>query len=144
MGAYTNEVASVRERPKRQVREKDMVLEPDPVWIMEGNEVRPTPFFLQWWQAVAECQYGDRERWPEAAHKLGYLVTWTDDHGQNQTDLARFQYDAVLYRDSLGLPQGLPLVSEISGNHDRYDRLWHWLLEESEAGDGQWDRSDLG
>lgn len=112
------------------------MLEPDPVWIIEDGAQRPAPFFLQWWQAVAERQYGDRERWPEAAHKLGYLVSWTDKHGQNHTDLEGFEYDPVLYRASLGLPQELPLISEISGNRDRYDRMWDWLLGEEETRDG--------
>lgn len=127
----------MRERPIRKVRNKDTRLEPDPVWMIQNGVLGPTPFFRDWFGRVAETRFGDKQRWWEASIELGYVTEWTDSYGRFQVDLLRFDFDPVLYRDSLGLPQGLPLVSEHSGNREAYDRLWDRLLEKSEAGDGQ-------
>jgi hypothetical protein len=111
---------------------KDASLEPSPVWMDQNGVLEPRIFFRNWFEQVAEKRFGDRERWWEAAVELGYIAEWTDSYGQFQVEYWGFEHDHVLYRASLGRPQGLPLISELSGNCDRYDRMWDRLLGEKE------------
>jgi hypothetical protein len=91
------------ERPIRKVSKKDASLEPDPVWMIQNGVLRPTPFFQDWFERVAETRFGDKQRWWEAAMELGYVCEWTDSYGHLQVELLRFDYDHDLHRESLGL-----------------------------------------
>jgi len=134
----------MRERPIRKLRKKDAELQPDPVWIIQNGVLRPTPFFQDWFEQVAERSFGDKQRWWEAAMKLGYVCEWTDSYGRPQFELLRFDYDPGLYRISLGMPDDIPLISENHGNREAYERMWEQLFEEKEAKDGKQGCSDLG
>ena len=30
-----------------------------PVWVVEDNMIKPSPYFLKWWQDVSTMRYGD-------------------------------------------------------------------------------------
>jgi len=100
---------------------KDFELEPSAVWVEENNMLKPSPFFIRWWQQVAQQRFGDKERWLEVAQNLGY-VWWNGDP-------IGFDYDPLTVRASLGIPEGMPLVSETE-NAESYQRLRSWLLSE--------------
>ncbi len=101
---------------------KDFELLQDPVWTVKENRLEPTPFFHDWWQAVAENK-GRTGGWTDAAVELGYL-------SQDKADPIGFSYDPVLYRDSLGLPQDMPIVlsNASDANAEAQDNVWEWLL----------------
>ena len=106
---------------KKKLTRKDFELLPDPVWIEQDGCLQPTPFFKGWWQKVAEKWFGDKGRIADAAIELGYLTRSGDATG--------FGYDPELYRESLGLPVGMPLISN-DGNSDAYKQIWDTLLRE--------------
>ena len=108
-------------RNRRKLTRKDFEPEPSPVWIEEDGVLKPSPFFLRWWQQVAQRRFGDKERWLEVAQNLGY-VWWNGDP-------IGFDYDPLVTRASLGIPKCMPLVSETQ-NTDCYQRLRSWLLSE--------------
>jgi len=81
----------------------------------------PSPFFLNWWQQVAQIRYGDKQRCIDVAKELGYVSKDGEPLG--------FEYDPVMARSSLGIPEGMPLVNE-SESPECYQRLRSWLLSE--------------
>ena len=109
---------------------KDFELLPDPVWIEEDGVLQPTPFFRNWWEQFAKRRFGDKGRIIDAARGLGYIGICYYD---STTDRAEegpigFSYDPALYRESLGLPSNMPLVSN-NGNPNAYQHLWDYLLK---------------
>lgn len=108
-------------RSRRKLTRKDFEFEPSPVWIEENNVVMPGPFFLRWWQQVAQQRFGDKQRWLEVAQDLGYVWMNGDPIG--------FDYNPVTARASLGIHEGMPLVSTTE-NTDSYKQLMSWLLSE--------------
>lgn len=104
-----------------KLRHKDFELEPSAVWVEENNMLKPSPFFIRWWQQVAQQRFGDKERWLEVAQNLGY-VWWNGDP-------IGFDYDPLMARTSLGIPEGMPLMSETE-NTNSYKELMSWLLSE--------------
>ena len=63
---------------KRKKTWKDFDALPTAVWGTTDTGVEPTPFFKNWWQNVAEQKLGNRERWLDAAIKLGYIWKYRD------------------------------------------------------------------
>lgn len=106
---------------KRRLNPRDFEPEPSPVWLEDGGTLKPTEFFLRWWQQVAEKRFGDKELCFEAAQSLGYV--W------HNGDPIRFDYNRTLARASLGLPEEMPLVNE-TDNPESYQRLRARLLSE--------------
>lgn len=115
---------------KKKLRRKDLELLPDPVWIVENGRLKPTPFFLGWWQAVAERRFGDKGRWLEAATNLGYAAKVNNPRtGRDYYEAVGFNYDPKEYRDSLGIQEDMPLILQ-KGSPESYQRLWDHLLKE--------------
>jgi len=116
---------------------KNWELEQDPVWVIEHNTIMPSPFFRKWWEDAAERQYSDRDRWIDAAIQLGYIYKETNRRtGKVYMIPVGFEYDPALLRTSLGIPDGMPIVSRQDGNHKGYVQLWDWLLTEDEHHNG--------
>lgn len=114
---------------KHKVTKKDLQLLPDPVWVAEDNRLKPTPFFLCWWQLVAERRFGDKGRWLDAAVELGYVIKTHDPKsGGDCYDAAGFEYDPNQYRESLGITPDMPIMSQ-DGSPESYRRLWDHLLK---------------
>lgn len=127
-------------KKRRKVTTKDMELLPDPVWIVEDSGIKPSRFFLRWWQRVAERRFSDKERWLDAAWELGYIAEIYDaETGKTYIEPVGFDYNPALARASLGIPDNMPLVSQSeAGNFEGYQQLWDRLLsEEKEAKDGE-------
>jgi len=119
---------------KKKLRRKDLELLPDPIWIVENGCMKPTPFFLGWWQAVAERQFRDKGQWMDAAVDLGYVIKiYNPKTGRDHYESVGFNYDSKLYRESLVISTDMPLVLE-EGAPDAYKRLWDFLLRENENG----------
>jgi hypothetical protein len=106
---------------KNKLTRNDFELVPDPVWIEQDGFLKPTTFFHDWWAAVAEKKFGDACRWADVAVELGYV-------SQDKADPIGFSYDPVLFRDSLGLPQNMPLVCAKQSDPGRIKRMWEFLL----------------
>ncbi|MFC1964818.1 hypothetical protein ACFLWG_02295 [Chloroflexota bacterium] len=114
---------------KRKKTYKDFEFLPDPVWTEVDGVIKPTPFFLSWWQDVAERRFGDRERWLDAAIELGYIIKFYDKEiGTSCYDLMGFDYNPALYRASLNISEDMPLVSQNDRCSEDYQRLWQRLL----------------
>lgn len=113
-----------------KVTNKDIQLLPDPVWVEEDNCLKPTPFFLGWWQAVAERRFGDNSRWLDAAVELGYVYPKVspDPYGISLAP-RRFEHDPALMRESLGLPTNTILVKAIPTTGPDWRMMWDRLLE---------------
>lgn len=108
-------------RRRRKLTRKDFEPEPSAVWTEENNVVMPTPFFLRWWQRVAQRRFSNKERWLEVAQELGYVARNGEAIG--------FDYDPLVARASLGIPEHMPLMREAE-NSDSYKGLMTWLLSE--------------
>jgi len=103
--------------------------EQDPVWITEESILRPSSFFLKWWQDVAELQYSDRERWIDIAVNLGYVAKLVDSaSGRIYYEPVGFEYDRELIRNTLGIPEEMPLTYLEEGGQERYSHMWDVLL----------------
>ena len=108
---------------------KDFEPLPDPVWVTTEMGIEPSPFFKNWWQNVAEQRFRDRERWLDAAIQLGYVWRYREPNtGQIHHDLIGFDYDPVLYRNSLNIPEDMPLVRQDNSRQDGYQQLWKSFL----------------
>ena len=118
-----------------KVRPKDLELEPDPVWVVEDNMIKPSPFFLKWWQRVAEQHFGQKGRWLDIAIELDYVGPVYDPEAEKTyLEPLGFDYDPALARSSLGIPNNMPLVTQ-AGNLEAYQQLWDWLLKEEKDGE---------
>jgi hypothetical protein len=114
-------------------------LEPDPVWVRDGNALIPSPFFLKWWETVAERRFGDRKRWLDAGIELGYISKSFDKVGRKHYyEAVGFDYNPALARCSLGLGADMPLVFKSDQESEEYCRLWKLLLR------GGLDKTDGG
>ena len=92
---------------KKKTKPRDFQLLPDPVWKEEDGMIMPTPFFLVWWQKIAERKYGDKERWLDAASELGYIAKLYDSEASKYYhEAVGFGYEPSEYRVSLGIPVG--------------------------------------
>jgi hypothetical protein len=106
-------------------------LEEDPVWIREGNVLKPSAFFLKWWRRVAEHRFGDRTRWLDAARELGYVWKWRNrTTGKVSYEAIGFDYDPAMARFSLGLSKDMPVIFGTDAKDGDYRRLWAMLLRE--------------
>ena len=115
---------------KKRLTRRDFELLPDPVWVEEDGALEPSPFFRRWWQQYAERRWGDKAKILEAALDLGYIARFYDPNtGKHHYDPVGFDYDPIQYRESLGIPTDMPLVST-AGSPDAYQRLWNNLLKE--------------
>ncbi len=102
--------------------------------------IEPSPFFLDWWQNVAEQRFRDRERWLDAAIQLGYVWRFREPNtGQIQHDPIGFDYDPVLYRNSLNIDENMPLVRRDDSRQDGYQQLWKSLIsgDKGETSNGE-------
>ena len=116
---------------KRKLTRRDFTPDPTPVWVKSNGTIAPSPFFLNWWKQVSKQIFGDEEHVIEAAVDLGYLWRYRDpNNGQLQHDPIGFDYDPLLYRASMNIPQDMPLVHQDDSKHDEYQRLWKLLLSE--------------
>jgi len=67
----------------------------------------------------------------EVAIELGYVWKHRDPHtGETLYDPIGFDYDPVLYRNSLNIPDGMPLVRQDEGRGVEYQQLWKSLFSE--------------
>ena len=116
---------------KRRLTKKDFELLPTPVWVTTEMGIEPSPFFKNWWQNVAEQKFGNRERWLDTAVQLGYVAKFHEPQtGQLCHDPIGFDYDPVLYRTSLNVPEDMPLVRQDDSRQDGYQQLWKSLMSE--------------
>lgn len=110
---------------------KDFELLADPIWDNEGIL---KPFFLDWWQRVAELHFGDKGKVLDAAKALGYIgpISYDPETGVQEGPVD-FDYDPALYRQSLGIHADMPLIST-HGDAEHFKPLWDRLLKEDGNG----------
>jgi len=120
---------------KTKLKIKDFEFVADPVWAEQDMCLVPIAFFLNWWQTVAERQFGDKTRWIDAAIELGYVVkTYDPIDGKCYLESTGLGYDHILLRQSLCIPENLPIISQTSKDSMRqWERLWTKLLEAPDA-----------
>jgi len=76
-------------------------------------------------------KFGDKDHCLEVATELGYIYQYSDHHtGETLYDPIGFDYDPVLYRNSLNIPDGMPLVRQDEGRGVEYQQLWKSLFSE--------------
>ena len=115
-------------RKREPVDPKAWELAPDYVWIELDGCLAPSAFFLKWWQAVAEAEYGDKNRWLDVAYGLGYVLKTTEPNGKEYWEANGFEHDPALARKSLHIPRGHPLIFQNACEEVRYKELWDWML----------------
>lgn len=118
---------------KRKHTTSDWEPEQDPVWILEENMLKPSPFFLQWWQRTAELKYGTRDRWLDIAVELGYVTRLIDSASdQIYYEPIGFDYDPELVRNTLGIPEEMPITYYKKSNREGYLHMWNALFSDEE------------
>jgi len=116
---------------KRKLTKKEFMPEPSPVWIKKETGVELNHFFLRLWQDLSMKKFGDKDHCLEVATELGYIYQYSDHHtGETLYDPIGFDYDPVLYRNSLNIPDGMPLVRQDEGRGVEYQQLWKSLFSE--------------
>ena len=106
-------------------------LEQGPVWIWEDGVPRPAPFFLKWWQDASILKCGDVARWLDLAAELGYVIKEIDPNTKEINYVPEgFDYNPTLYRESLGIPDNMPIISAYRDTK-HFEPLWDCLLKEN-------------
>ena len=106
-------------------------LEQGPVWIWEDGVPRPAPFFLKWWQDASILKHGDVARWLDLAAELGYVIKEIDPNTKEINYVPEgFDYNPTLYRESLGIPDNMPIISAYRDTK-HFEPLWDCLLKEN-------------
>jgi hypothetical protein len=115
---------------------KDFVLLPDPIWDKDGVL---KPFFLDWWQRVAEIRFGDKSKVWDAAKALGYIGSFCYNQETESIEEypIRFDYDPALYRESLGIPADMPIIKLKQTGQEAYRHLLELLLDGNEGANDQ-------
>ena len=119
---------------KRKLTKLDFTPIPTPVWRKNELGLEPSAFFLKWWQDVSVLRFGDKEHCLEVAAELGYLWQYSESNSDEvQYDPMNFDYDPILYRKSLDIPDDMPIIS-FGGDAKRFQPLWNRLMKENSDG----------
>lgn len=112
--------------------------EQDPVWILEEDILKPSLFFLRWWQRTAELKYDTRDRWLDIAVELGYVIRLIDSASdQIYYEPIGFDYDPELVRNTLRIPEEMPIIYCKKSNRESYLHMWNALFSDEEEGSEQ-------
>ena len=105
--------------------------EPTPIWVTEGGIIKPTYYFLRWWQDISKRKYGTPDRWLDVAVELGYV---RKDHNPISGHLfyepEGFDYDPVLVRNTLGISEAMPIIRYCETGQDAYHHMLNKLVND--------------
>jgi hypothetical protein len=104
-------------------------LESGPVWVTIDNIIKPSDYFLKWWQDISIQRYGDDSHWLDIAAELGYLSKETNPKSGNAIyEPIGFDYNPELVRNTLGIPADLPIIRYRENGQSQYRRMLDMLF----------------
>ena len=113
-------------------------LESDSVWVTIDTIIKPSDYFLKWWQDLSIRRFGDNKHWLEIAFELGYVSKNIDTKsGEVTFDPIGFDYDIRLVRKTLGISVDMPIIRYTETGQDEYKRVINLLFHNDGDNNGK-------